>query len=317
MSAPSFKAVFIGGCDRSGTTLLGSMLGTSQRCITTPESQFKIDLAKPEIGQDVARMLHLLRRHPRFKIWRMTLDPWHDEEKAELTDFMHWLIHQYAHKHGRPDWDVWVDHTPINIRFVPVLRQLVPGAKFIHLVRDGRAVGASLKPLPWGPHHVVDCAHYWAEHIAHGLGAELAWSDVVLRVRYEDLLQSPAQTLEHICQHIGVAYDSDMLSGGGFQPPAYTRHQHQLVGQPVDPSRINRWRSFWSTRESEIFESIAGNLLSILGYELDWGWFARGPTRLETRRFQIHNLIAMPRVRLHWWRKYFRLMCSPPVEIRD
>ena len=36
------KSIFIGGCDRSGTTMLGSMLGMGTGCVTTPESFFKM-----------------------------------------------------------------------------------------------------------------------------------------------------------------------------------------------------------------------------------------------------------------------------------
>ena len=43
------KVVFIGGCSRSGTTLLGSLLGSPSNCVTTPESQFVIDTTKKNI----------------------------------------------------------------------------------------------------------------------------------------------------------------------------------------------------------------------------------------------------------------------------
>ncbi len=36
--------VFIGGCDRSGTTLLGAMLGATPNAVVTPESPFKIKI---------------------------------------------------------------------------------------------------------------------------------------------------------------------------------------------------------------------------------------------------------------------------------
>ena len=36
--------VFIGGAPRSGTTLLGSILGSHSQMLATPESQFKFEL---------------------------------------------------------------------------------------------------------------------------------------------------------------------------------------------------------------------------------------------------------------------------------
>jgi hypothetical protein len=38
------KPIFIGGCERSGTTLLGAMLGTHPRYLCVPEMKFKIDV---------------------------------------------------------------------------------------------------------------------------------------------------------------------------------------------------------------------------------------------------------------------------------
>jgi Sulfotransferase family len=35
------QPIFIGGCPRSGTTMLGSMIGSMSSCIVTPESIFK------------------------------------------------------------------------------------------------------------------------------------------------------------------------------------------------------------------------------------------------------------------------------------
>jgi hypothetical protein len=40
----NYRPVFIGGCDRSGTTLLGNLLGCSPWALTTPESQFMHEL---------------------------------------------------------------------------------------------------------------------------------------------------------------------------------------------------------------------------------------------------------------------------------
>ena len=38
--ANDFRPVFIGGCGRSGSTMLGAMLGTHPDCLTTPEATF-------------------------------------------------------------------------------------------------------------------------------------------------------------------------------------------------------------------------------------------------------------------------------------
>jgi hypothetical protein len=40
------KPVFVGGCDRSGTTPLGAILGAHPECACVPESQFVLDVLR-------------------------------------------------------------------------------------------------------------------------------------------------------------------------------------------------------------------------------------------------------------------------------
>lgn len=60
--------VFIGGAPRSGTTLLGSILGSHSQMLATPESQFKFELTPlfneaPPLKEKVSEFIN---RHPRF-----------------------------------------------------------------------------------------------------------------------------------------------------------------------------------------------------------------------------------------------------------
>lgn len=61
------QQIFIGGCSRSGTTLLGAMLGAHSDIICSPESHFKIDvlrvLAKGKIDPQPSALLALIQQH--------------------------------------------------------------------------------------------------------------------------------------------------------------------------------------------------------------------------------------------------------------
>ena len=69
--AISLRPIFIGGCDRSGTTLLGAMLGAHPRHVAVPEMPFKVPLLESGSvrGNDA---LAMLSREWRFKIWTLT-----------------------------------------------------------------------------------------------------------------------------------------------------------------------------------------------------------------------------------------------------
>jgi hypothetical protein len=177
-----------------------------------------------------------------------------------------------------------VDHTPANIRCGATLLEQFPEAKLIHVVRDGRAVSASILPLDWGPNTIDEAAHNWMQRLAVALAAEsYLGHDRIMRVRYEDVVRDPDRVLRTVCAHVGIDFQSQMTEGDGFDSPAYTARQHTLVGRRPDASRIDAWKSCLTERQIEIFESIAGELLSYLGYDLCFGYRARRMTRMERR----------------------------------
>lgn len=264
------RMIFIGGCDRSGTTLLGAMLGAHPDCVCVPESQFKEKLLRWEPAPDLETVHHFLTHHWRFKLWEMPIAL---EEIAaaygekKVSEIMLRLVQLYGQKVGLNGGSIWVDHTPHNIRQVRMLREIWPQAKFLHIVRDGRAVAASVLPLDWGPNSIVEAAHFWIENTAYGLAAEQAFGpEVIMRVKYEELVQNPEQVMQRVAAFAGLNYLPEMCEGNGFITPRYSVGQHQLVGKRPDPSRINTWTKILSKRQCEIFEHFSEDFLDYLGY---------------------------------------------------
>ncbi|MGH2754847.1 MAG: sulfotransferase family protein, partial [Actinomycetota bacterium] len=188
------------------------------------------------------------------------------------------------------DADVWIDHTPNNIRRAATLAQAFPDASFVHLVRDGRAVAASLMKVEWGPNSVHRAAHYWLEGTSFGLAAESWLKDRCVRVRYEDLIARTDGTLRWLTSELGIEHHADMAHGGGLEVPVYTKEQHALVGRPPEQSRASAWERELSDREIEIFEAVVGDQLSMLGYEPRVGGAAVPPTTMERRRSELMDL---------------------------
>lgn len=63
------NAIFIGGCPRSGTTMLGSMLGAGKNCFVTPESQFKELLIFDKLS--VKEIEKKLNESFRLNLWQL------------------------------------------------------------------------------------------------------------------------------------------------------------------------------------------------------------------------------------------------------
>ena len=187
--------VFIGGCDRSGTTLLGTLLGGHSECICVPESQFKIEMFRfADWGRndiDVGHILNKIRTLFRFRLWGLDIDAKSVPIKqigSSYSELMSWIVREYSKNHGKPNPSFWIDHTPSNTRYASSLFNLFPEARILHIVRDGRGVASSIMRLDWGPNTINNAARYWVEKVAYGLASEMYWgSHRVKRVIYEDL----------------------------------------------------------------------------------------------------------------------------------
>lgn len=288
--------VFIGGHPRSGTTLLGDLIGAHSDCICTPESQFKISVYRRQNLRendilDVRKTAELIGKHWRFRIWGIDIAEIPYSEIHSYRDLILALVKAYANKFSRPHAGMWIDHTPANIQHADILAELFPAARFIHLVRDGRAVAASIIPLDWGANTIDRAAYSWMECISCGIAAEACLGDErILRVRFEDLIQQPHSTLERICLFLNLQYQPQMMQGGGFRVPGYTARQHSLLGKEPDAQRAHAWGKKLTSRQIEIFESIAGEMLSSLGYSLRFGNSAQKMNGMDKIVSCIHEL---------------------------
>jgi hypothetical protein len=342
------EPVFIGGCSRSGTTLLGAMLGAGPQCLATPESPFKIHplaasvernrgslsrtdvervardwfLATWDIGVPVELLARAVtaetkedKREPDSVLLALqigssdgrlspTVGGAYQEDTA-VAKVMKALLAAYAVKAAKPGFGHWIDHTPANIRYASTLLEHFPSARFIHLVRDGRAVAASVMRLDWGPNTAKEAARWWTSYVAYGLAAEQALpTGRIVRVRFEDLILRTRETLEAVCDSCQIPFDEAMPRAGGFRVPAYTAAQHRLVGGPLRKDRVESWQTELSPREQEIFEYYTGEALVYLGYPLRYGLQVVPPSVAEKWRMEIREVVKRSVNKCYFaWRK--------------
>lgn len=295
MKEAKIDPVFIGGHPRSGTTLLGDLLGAHPLCICTPESQFKVSVYhRLKIHNkeylDVNKTFGKIKKHWRYKIWALDESLQLDSEINSYEKIILFLIKNYAIKNNKLDARIWIDHTPSNIQFVEFLRYIFPEAKFIHIVRDGRAVAASQIPLDWGPNTISGAAYSWVKTIDIGFFAEEILKENIIRVKYEELVTDTEMILKKLCDFIGINFLPEMLYGGGFSVPGYTLNQHMLLGKSPDQSRINAWQQKLTKRQIEIFENIAAEILKKLNYTLLFGENAKKISLNEKILFYFSEL---------------------------
>jgi hypothetical protein len=306
-----WRQVLIAGCGRSGTTMMGSILGSAPGCLATPESQFLVPLLRelrrnPKIdGHDIKG---LLSQRGDYRDWGLTslraeaIDALGDPLLFEQLAFL--FVDRYAESTKRQEWNIWVDHTPDHIRFAASLLEELRDAKLVHMIRDGRAMTASVLPRDWGPNFPSEAAYWWIHQVAFGLAAEMRFPGRVIRCRYEDLVTNPEREVRRLCDFLGLDYRPEMVQGKGFRPTKFTAGHSKLVGKLPDASRIDGWRRSLTRPQIEEFEYEAGEFLKLLGYEPAVGIASVRPGYFRRAVQKIGGIAKMHVInRLRVWRR--------------
>jgi hypothetical protein len=282
-------APFVVGVGRSGTTLLRLMLDAHPDLAIPAETHFLPKLLKlRDVGDALRAATHSV----------MTAEStWADfgisgEQLAKafarlspftVADGLRVFYRLYAAKFGKPRWG---EKTPFYGRRMPAIEAVLPEAHFVHVIRDGRDVALSLRPLWFSPGERIEAqAQNWLTKVS-AIRANGKSCRHYLEIRYEDLVLDTDPVLRRVCDFIALPYDPRMLS---YHQSARDRldeigHEYRFKDMPIskearmglhvkalhppDPARIGRWRSDMSTADREIFTSIAGGLLADLGYPL-------------------------------------------------
>lgn len=266
------RPIFIIGCDRSGTTMLADKLGTSVEAVCLPESQFIHENAGNDAPAE--QVSGQFQRHFRYRAWREagSLPP-NLSGVSTYAGLVEAFVNRYAAAVGKQA-SAFIEHSPDNLFHVDALVNAFSGCKFIHIVRDGRAVAASILPLDFGPYDIISAASFWSGRIALGLAVERKYPDRVMTVRYEDVVHGDA---------LKSAFEFAELtpgSGEGLRVPNYAKKTHSLIGNDLDTSRIEAWRDVLTPRQIEIFEAEIGALGGYLGYSRMASSVASGGERL-------------------------------------
>ncbi len=259
------NAIFIGGCPRSGTTMLGSILGGGENCFATPESQFKEILVHDHLSMSETE--DRINQHFKLKLWKV----FNVSLKGitQKTQILPLILEMYKKVHEvAPHKNIWIDHSPDNFELIPTLSQLFPEAKFVHIIRDSRGVSASILPLDWGPNDALSASEWWLQKTAYGFSAEICYPKNVFHVRYEDILLHPEETIKNLCDKVGLTFHPNMLLGDDSFLPTYTKHQHVLVGSSPNTAPIDQWKQKLSKDEIEILEKRTGTILTGFGYQV-------------------------------------------------
>jgi hypothetical protein len=268
---------FVIGVARSGTTLLSLMLDSHSRVAIPYESHFFVSyyerykLKEFDGREERLEVVRKILAEPGVRIWDLSLRP-EEMDLDRCTDLpatIQEIYQTYARKNGK---EMWGDKTPPYTQYVYVLERMFPGARYVHLIRDGRDVALSLAGMSWGPGDLVGSLEYWARHIScarrmlYMLPAER-----FIEVRYERLVSDPEAELRRIVDFLGLSFEPAMLDAYRSTAPkkvgALIDSIHPRLREAPSTQHAFKWMKQLGPADQAIAYEIAGRELEELGYE--------------------------------------------------
>lgn len=295
MTAPSTSPVFVLGTGRCGSTLVHEVLcqHPDVRFVNNLQNRFTaLERFTAGGGQVYRRMPPAFTKKGRvrfapseaYDLLDRRVAPMFSRSLRDLTatDATPYLAGRMRATFdlAAPDGAGTVVHKFTGWPRARFLDAVFPGARFLHVIRDGRAVANSWLQMPWwlgyqGPEHwqwgplPPRYRREWEGHDRSFVAlAGIAWkllldqhdecraavgADRWLDVRYEDVVEDPIGTFDRARRHIGLAEDS--------------RFDRRLRTYSFERSRTDAFRDDLGRRDVAILEDVLGERLAQLGYE--------------------------------------------------
>lgn len=291
------RPVFIVGCPRSGTTLLYSMLVAAGGFAVYRKETYFFDLVHrfPDLTDSAAQeefsrrfLAGYLGRVPGLDVVPLVQDALRRCRTA--TDFLPRLMDLITAAQGM---DRWLEATPAHVLYMDRIRRTVPDALFIHVIRDGRDCAISnvsqgwVPALPWDGHHRIGVAALlWEWMVRKGRAFACAHPDVCFDVRFEDLLGDPAATLDRLGRFIDHDLDYGRIRDNPVHALKRPNTSFREEARCPDFNPLGRWKEKIQADDLRLCETLVGDYLEQLGYELSEASAGNACDRLRTLRMR-------------------------------
>lgn len=274
----STAPVFVVGCPRSGTTYLYHvLLSAGNFAIYRAESEV-FHLLEPRFGDlSVARNKELLLeawfQSRLFTATGLEREPLKARVMRQCRnggDFLRIVMEEMARHQGVGRW---ADCTPDHVLYLPRIKQTIPDALVIHIIRDGRDVALSMEKqgwpnqLPWDrmPRRMAG-GLYWEWMTRKGRKDGVRMGSDYIEVRYEDLVSKPREVLAQLSSFVDQQLDYDEIQRvaiGSVSRPNTSFTEEREAGDFIP---VERWKKFYSPEQLAMFEGLVGETLHGMGY---------------------------------------------------
>ena len=282
-------APFVCGVTRSGTTLIRLMLDAHPELAIPGETHWvpKLIKAVERSKQSADDLADLIIDHKRWGDFHLDANELRGRiralDKPTAADTIRAFYLLYAEREGKSRYG---DKTPGYVQEMPRIQRVLPEARFVHIIRDGRDVSLSHLRMNWGPETYAESAKLWRNRIRKARRQAPRVTHYT-EIRFEELVDDTEGVLREVCGFVDLDFDPVMLDyheraegrlaekardlprkGRPDQPAEARLESHKLAKEPPRSDRIGMWRERMTPEEVAEYEAVAGDMLVELGYEL-------------------------------------------------
>jgi len=273
--------IFVVGAPRSGTSLLARVLDAhpaiglaDELCFFDIVLSARWEVPELDSPERIARFLELLPRMDHVRYWadgealiaaaaeRLRADP--------APSYAHCYRHLMEARAAAVGARRFGEKTPWNVRHLEALEALFPNARFVHIVRDPRAVVASKRKLPRTSTDFVTNAVKWSIDVAAAARYRESSPERtarLLEIRYEDLVRNPEAVHRRVAAFLGEPFDPAMLAFNEVGTPAFGNQPwRDGVRRPLFDSSLASWRNEFTPAQLWLIQRLTRAEMARYGY---------------------------------------------------
>ncbi|MHC4249430.1 MAG: sulfotransferase family protein [Planctomycetota bacterium] len=280
-----FRPFYVVGSGRSGTTLLRRILQASPQVHIPPETHplaGAIALYRSSRHRDwaelVRRVFALFECDEYFqRAFGISLQPLlaRLEKLVPGRRSLARMLDAFYRYHGEQtgqSFEKWGDKTPANTFAMSAIHAVFPRVQFVHTVRDGVDVVASMLEAKTTPAlgTLDGAALRWKRSVAAARRFARRHRDACHEIRYEELVNHATETVAELCDFLSIRYDPRMTESLDHvremgDVPIYGHLSK--VTQPIGTGSVGRGRRELSRDDRARLQDLIGRQLSQLGYD--------------------------------------------------
>lgn len=196
-------------------------------------------------------------------------------EKRTGADLFDVVMTHYTRQSGQR---FLCEQTPRNIFYIKQLLKHFPDIKFVHMVRDPRAVMASQKNrwrqramgrkvIPVSEvirvkvnYHPWTISKLWLK--ATDMAVEMTDHPNLKLIKFEDVVGEPEEQVRQICRFLDIDFEQEMLN----IPQMGSSHKVNQAGAGISRDVVSKWSDTLDTGEIAACEKLTSSMMERFGY---------------------------------------------------